>query len=47
LGALIFFNSGFISGLIQLLGFIKAGSISNYLTNVIEGMLAVLVLLSF
>jgi MFS superfamily sulfate permease-like transporter len=39
---LIFFNSGFSLGLIQLaLGFIKAGSISNYfLTNVIEGMLA-------
>jgi MFS superfamily sulfate permease-like transporter len=38
---LIFFNSGFFSGLIQLaLGF-KAGSISNYFpTNVIEGMLA-------
>jgi MFS superfamily sulfate permease-like transporter len=39
---LIFFNSGFLAGLIQLaLGFIKAGSISNYFpTNVIEGMLA-------
>jgi len=38
----IFLTAVFISGLIQLaLGFIKAGSISNYFpTNVIEGMLA-------
>jgi len=38
----IFLTSVFIAGLIQLaLGFIKAGSISNYFpTNVIEGMLA-------
>lgn len=38
----IFLTSVFIAGLVQLaLGFIKAGSISNYFpTNVIEGMLA-------
>src|SRR6478752_1043779 len=38
----IFLTSVFIAGLIQLaLGFIKAGSISNYFpNNVIEGMLA-------
>jgi MFS superfamily sulfate permease-like transporter len=38
----VFLTAVFISGLIQLaLGFIKAGSISNYFpTNVIEGMLA-------
>src|SRR3970040_1713950 len=38
----IFLTAVFIAGLIQLiLGFIKAGSISNYFpTNVIEGMLA-------
>ncbi len=38
----IFLTAGLIAGLIQLiLGFIKAGSISNYFpTNVIEGMLA-------
>jgi MFS superfamily sulfate permease-like transporter len=39
---LIFLTAVFLAGLIQLaLGFIKAGSISNYFpTNVIEGMLA-------
>ena len=38
----IFLTAGLIAGLIQLiLGFVKAGSISNYFpTNVIEGMLA-------
>jgi MFS superfamily sulfate permease-like transporter len=38
----IFLTAAFIAGLVQLLlGFIKAGSISNYFpTNVIEGMLA-------
>jgi MFS superfamily sulfate permease-like transporter len=38
----IFLTAVFLAGLIQLaLGFIKAGSISNYFpTNVIEGMLA-------
>lgn len=38
----IFLTAGLIAGIIQLiLGFVKAGSISNYFpTNVIEGMLA-------
>jgi MFS superfamily sulfate permease-like transporter len=44
----IFFNSGFLLGLIQLaLGFIKAGSISNYFPTNVKGCLQVLVLSLF